>query len=129
VNSQASSRELYHIAAKRLHAMSIEADRLKDDVDEATFLHDMLIRLKLWAADVDEKSLEWADKIDPVVAELKPLLVQLNQEIQAFERSSTTAVSSELPGMMTPCSPFAIRALPHRDVLACIRSTDQLDRC
>jgi len=51
---------------------------------DTIFLHDMLLRLRLWAADirVDGGSLDWVEKIEPVAAALRGLLHQLDREVQ-----------------------------------------------
>ena len=63
--------------------------------DITIFLDDMLLRLRLWAADikVDKGSLDWVEMIEPVAAALRNLLHHLDREVQMFD-----ACTKRLPG-------------------------------
>ena len=56
---------------------------LQNPVD--VFLDDMLLRLELWAADIDLDILKWADKVVSIRATLPYLFIRLNKAVRAFK--------------------------------------------
>ena len=72
--------------------------------DVAIFLDDMLLRLRLWAADiqVDNGTLDWAEKIEPLAAALRDLLHHLEREVKAFGVSIRPFPGSDKEGAVFP---------------------------
>ena len=86
-SSPLSFKTRYDIIVERLQSIIRDPEQGSNRRDIAIFLDDMLLRLKLWAADiqVNTGSLEWVEKIEPVAAALRDLLHHLDQEVETFD--------------------------------------------
>ena len=75
-------------------------DRESIGRDITIFLDDMLLRLRLWAADVqvDEGSLDWVEHIEPVAAALQDLLYHVDREVQTFDASTKPLLGFDKKG-------------------------------
>ena len=71
--------------------------------DITIFLDDMVLRLKLWAADVqvDKGSLRWAARIEPVAAALQDLLYHVDQEIEILDSQTKSLLEIDDKGNLS----------------------------
>lgn len=83
-------KEKYDRIVGKLDSMAIDTALLDQRPDDAIFIDDMLLRLKLWSADIqyDQGSLEWAEKLVQLSVPLHELLQQLEQQCLLFDAVS-----------------------------------------
>ncbi|GJN66848.1 hypothetical protein PLIIFM63780_004318 [Purpureocillium lilacinum] len=89
-NAVTTIKEQYDGVVARLEAMATDAELLEARPDDGIFLDDMLLRLKLWAADVQyaQGSLAWAEKMTHVSVPLRERVQELDHQCGIFEAAS-----------------------------------------
>ena len=92
---------LLHLHQESLRRLEVLADpqRTTGSAEDAAFADDMLLRLRLWAADVqlDHQLFEWATRLGPISAALRDMLDELRQAIAHFEDSLGSVETSKSP--------------------------------
>jgi len=89
-NAVTTIKEQYDGVVARLEAMATDVELLETRPDDGIFLDDMLLRLKLWAADVqyDQGSLAWAEKMTHISVPLRERVQDLDHQCGLFEAAS-----------------------------------------
>jgi hypothetical protein len=78
--------EQYDRIVSRLGTIATDRCLLDSRLNDAIFIDDILLRLKLWAADVqhDQGSLGWAEKITEISIPLRQCLQKLDEQCELF---------------------------------------------
>lgn len=86
--SSISIKKKYDRIVGELESMATNTTLLDQRPEDAMFIDDMLLRLKLWSADIqyDRGSLQWAENLVQVSTPLRERLQQLEQQCQVFHR-------------------------------------------
>jgi hypothetical protein len=95
MSSTAPSLEAcYNDIVITLELMAVDKRRLDSRPYDAIFIHDMLIRLKLWAADIrlEDGTLQWAGQLEPISDTLHDLLRSVKEQSQLFHIESLQAI-------------------------------------
>lgn len=100
--------------------MATDHDQFPLAVEDAIFLDDIILRLRLWTADVRgderlEELLDWVDQLQTVRAMLQELLSQLDGQLKTLEASFRTVISVDsIDGMCVSQSALTATAYPLR---------------
>jgi hypothetical protein len=85
-----SIKEQYDRIIEKLESMAMDPERLDQRPSDGIFVDDMLLRLKLWAADIqyDKGSLEWVENLVQISVPLRERLQQLEEQSLLFDAVS-----------------------------------------
>lgn len=90
------ARSQYDRVLRRLEVMARDPALLEARPADAVFLDDMLLRLKLWAADIKyQESLQWVEKMTEISDTLQGRLRQVEEQCEQFDTMCKGQRSSE----------------------------------
>ena len=88
--SSRTLKEQYDGIVTKLEFMATDSKLVETRPDDGIFIDDMLLRLKLWAADVryDQGSFEWAEQLTQTSEPLRGRLRQLDEQCVLYRTAS-----------------------------------------